>query len=196
MKLSFATIFLSLSAFVAICAEAQTSQGPTLRSALSFIEKKTLEQGAVTVYPNDDPSLPSIPTDIVSIGSTDQVISLGGNENDCTITWSDHTVLLPNSAFTGAYFDSQIIVRLKGIRTIQLRPNGSTGKVLVINTPANSNSIVARLIATNSTAVSAGKVSYKASAELYFNDEDTATRVARAFVRAVELCGGGDTDEF
>jgi hypothetical protein len=196
MRLSFAAIFLSFSVFLAICARAQTNPGPTLQSALSFIEKKTLEQGAVTVYPNDDPSIPSIPTNIVSIGSTDQVLSLRGNESDCTITWSDRTVLLPNSTFSGAYFDWQIHVRLKDIRTIQLRPNGPTGKVLVMNTPANSNSIVARLTATSSAAANAGKVIYKSNADLYFNDEDTATRVARAFVRAVELCGGGDTDEF
>jgi hypothetical protein len=31
---------------------------------------------------------------------------------------------------------------------------------------------------------------------LYFDDEDTADRVAKALIHAVELCGGGNDDPF
>jgi hypothetical protein len=31
---------------------------------------------------------------------------------------------------------------------------------------------------------------------VYFADEDTANRVAKAMIHAVELCGGGDKDPF
>ncbi len=159
-----------------------TSSGPTLAETMKFIQDKLNGMGKVSFYQylqstNDN----TTKTDKVSIEYTGVVADPG----QCYISYHRKVPAADNPNATWAY-------SLREVENVTVMPY-TQGLNRWLAKPGSPNFTCT---STSPPITTLFVSSPSGESEFDFTDNDLAIRVAKAFARAVALCGGGNKDPF
>jgi hypothetical protein len=159
--------------------------GPSLAVTMKFIQDKMNEQGKINyaLYTHDNSSDEDWPVYQISI----EISNVIANPATCRITW--HKVTTNNGK---AGIDRDFSLDLRSVLNLEVRTSTREAKMedTANGHPALDKRQDPPYFAT--TAQSKGNV----ETPFFFTSEDTANRIAKAMVHAVELCGGGNQEPF
>jgi len=178
-------IALTLSAQQSVAPPPQpAADGPSLAVTMQFIQDKMNEQGKInyTLYTHDNASGEDWPVYQISIHATNVI----ADPATCRITWHKQTT---NGGKVG--IDRDFSLDLHTVLTFEVRTSTYEAKM---EDTANGHSNLDKRQDPPYFAVTA-KLKDNTETPLFFSSENTANRVAKAMVHAVELCGGGGNSE-
>jgi hypothetical protein len=182
----FCGIVLTLSAQEPVAPPPKPADnGPTLAVTMQFIQDKMNEQGKINfaLYTHDNSSGADWPVYQISI----EVTNVIADPATCRITWHKVTT---NGGKVGINRD--LSLDLRDVQTFEVRTSTHEAKM---EDTANGNPALDKRQDPPYFALTA-RSKGNAETPLFFVNEDTANRVAKAMVHAVELCGGGNKDPF
>ncbi len=161
------------------------NSGPTLAATMQFIQDKTNEQGKINfaLYTHDNSNGDDWPIYQISIEATNAV----ADPASCRLTWHKVTT---NGGKVG--IDRDLTLDLKNVETFEVRTSMHEAKM---EDTANGHPALDKRQDPPYFAVTA-RSKGNVETPLFFRDEETANRVAKAMVHAVELCGGGNKEPF
>jgi hypothetical protein len=152
---------------------------------MQFIQDKMNEQGKINyaLYTHDNSSNEDWPVYQISIEISNAI----ADPTTCHITWHKVTA---NGGKVG--IDKDFSLDLKNVETIEVRTSTREAKMedTANGHPALDKRQDPPYFAV--TALSNGNM----ETPIFFRSEETANRVAKAIVHAVELCGGGNKEPF
>jgi hypothetical protein len=159
--------------------------GPSLAATMQFIQNKMNEQGKINyaLYTHDNASGEDWPVYQISI----EVTNVIADPATCRITWHKVTA---NGGKVG--IDKDYSLDLRNVLTFEVRTSMHEAKM---EDTANGHPALDKRQDPPYFAVTA-RLRGNTETPLFFTAEDTANRVAKAMVHAVELCGGGNTEPF
>jgi hypothetical protein len=159
--------------------------GPSLAVTMQFIQDKMNEQGKINyaLYTHDNAKGEDWPVYQISIDVTNVV----ADPATCRITWHKVTT---NGGKVGINGDFSL--DLRNVLSFEVRTSMHEAKM---EDTANGNPALDKRQDPPYFAVTA-KLRENTETPLFFPSEETANRVAKAMVHAVELCGGGNKDPF
>jgi hypothetical protein len=182
----FCCIALTLSAQQSVPLPPKPADnGPSLAVTMQFIQDKLNQQGKIsyTLHAHDNASGNDWPVYQISIEAANVI----ANPATCRITW--HKVA---SVDGKVGIDRDDLLDLRNVMTFEVRTSTYEAKMEDI---ANGNPNIDKRQDPPYFAVTA-KLRDNTAKPLFFTAEDTANRVAKALVHAVELCGGGSKEPF
>ena len=159
--------------------------GPSLAVTMQFIQDKMNEQGKINyaLYTHDNAKGEDWPVYQISIDVTNVV----ADPATCRITWHKVTT---NGGKVGINGDFSL--DLRNVLSFEVRTSMHEAKM---EDTANGKPALDKRQDPPYFAVTA-KLRENTETPLFFPSEETANRVAKAMVHAVELCGGGNKDPF
>jgi hypothetical protein len=158
--------------------------GPSLAVTMQFIQAKLSEQGKVNfaVYSHNNAN----GTDWTNLMSEENT-NVAADPSTCRISY--HWKATRDGAVT---FDQDYWFSLRDVQKLEVRTGEQNQKK--VDTDAGNPSLDTRVDPPFFALVARRPGNIEN--HFLFTDEDTANRVAKAMVHAVELCGGGDKDPF
>ncbi len=169
---------------------ASTTSGPTLAEAMKFIQDQLSDLGNVAFVT----FLHDTNTDATGTATyTNEYSNVVADPGQCRITYHRKAT---NSAQPGkneTYVDTDKVFSLREVENVVVSPyvqsinswSAKQGQPNIVVTSSNPS------ITELSVRRPHGEEDF-----FYFTDNDLAIRVAKAFARAVKLCGGGNKDPF
>ncbi|MGB9406753.1 MAG: hypothetical protein WCA89_04405 [Terracidiphilus sp.] len=193
MKRTFAITVLSMLLTATTAGLAQTSvapppkpadSGPSLAVTMKFIQDKMNEQGKINyaLYTHDNSSGEDWPVYQISIEATNVV----ADPATCRLTWHKVTT---NGGKVG--IDRDFSLDLRDVQTFEVRTSVREAKM---EDTANGHPQLDKRQDPPYFAVTA-RSKGNVETPFFFTNEETANRVAKAMVHAVELCGSGQNQE-
>ncbi len=163
--------------------------GRSLATAMKFIQDKMNEQGKINfaLYTHDNKAGSDWPVYLISIEATNVI----ADPATCLIRWHKKTT---SDGKVG--IDRDFSLSLHHVLKLELRSSMQEAKA---EDTANGHPEFDKrqdppyFVVTAQSLDDAGKT---VETPLFFTDEDTASRVAKAMTYAVELCGGGSKEPF
>jgi hypothetical protein len=161
------------------------ADGPSLAVTMQFIQDKLNAQGAIhyALYTHDNSNGEDWPVYQISIHATNVV----ADPATCRISWHKVT---SNGGKVG--IDKDYSLNLRNVLTFEVRTSTYEAKV---EDTANGNPALDKRQDPPYFTVTA-KLRDNTETPFFVTSEDTANRVAKAMVHAVELCGGGSKEPF
>ena len=171
---------LTLCAQQPVAPPRPANNGPSLAVTMQFIQDKLNEQGKISyaLYTHDNAKGEDWPVYQISIEATNFI----ADPATCRITWHKVTT---NGGKVG--IDRDFSLDLRDVQNIEVRT--STKEAKMEDTANGKPELDKRQDPPYFVVTPRSKGNVETP--LFFTYEDTANRVAKAMVHAVELCGGG-----
>jgi hypothetical protein len=183
------------------------ANGPSLAVTMKFIQDKVNQQGAIVYVEswNDAVSGSSSPASESSVESQVTAIDpAGGLSLQQTYKSLDSTQGGTRSATGTWQMQFKDVEKLEVLNAIDFKHRKSPQMVFQNDPPYFEvlvHLVAGKTVQNHAVSVESGKNDKTSESSnigqfvLHFRDEDTADRVAKAIVHAVELCGGGSKPE-
>jgi hypothetical protein len=223
LRITASVVALTLGAFVSTSGQQPVApppkpadSGPSLEVTIKFIQEKMNSQGQVGyIYAKSDTPAVRTPMhyEVSSVLADHKPCSLSATETTLgTVEFADGTPLTDGDVPTRILETKTVSFKdVEKITVESVQDRGNRGfteqarpEVTVTVTPPIFYLVLSasKAVFSSHKTVTYGMQpvesgDYKLKEQFFeFRDEDTANRVAKAMVHAVELCGGGNKDPF